>query len=152
MKKRSYRAQKVNEVGWEEMADRVKNNVVVWAIDVAKVEQYGVLMNREREVVVTVKWAHPAETPALLEQVRGLPCASLTAVMESTGVYGDTLRRQLREAGLEVHLMSAKRVHDACEVYERRSELARCEGGAGDWAAVLRRGESGVGGSERASA
>jgi len=118
MKKRSYRAQKVNEVGWEEMADRVKNKVVVWAIDVAKVEQYGVLMNREREVVVTVKWAHPAETPALLEQVRGLPCASLTAVMESTGVYGDTLRRQLREAGLEVHLMSAKRVHDACEVYD----------------------------------
>ena len=38
--------------------------------------------------------------------------------MESTGVYGDTLRRQLREAGIEVHLMSAKRVHDACEVYD----------------------------------
>ena len=38
--------------------------------------------------------------------------------MESTGVYGDTLRRQLREAGREVHLMSAKRVHDACEVYD----------------------------------
>ncbi|MGH8520836.1 MAG: hypothetical protein ACREU9_05310, partial [Gammaproteobacteria bacterium] len=30
-------------------------------------------------------------------------------MMESTGVYGDTLRRQLREAGIEVHLMSAKR-------------------------------------------
>ncbi|MGH8564342.1 MAG: hypothetical protein ACREXW_09735 [Gammaproteobacteria bacterium] len=74
-------------------------------------------MDSERQVVVTVKWAHP-ETPALLERLRGLACGSLTAVMESTGVYGDTLRRQLREAGIEVHQMSAKRVHDACEVYD----------------------------------
>ena len=118
MKKRSYRAQKVNEVRWEEVADRVKDKTVVWAVDVAKVEQFGVLMDSEREVVVTVKWAHPAETPTLVERLRGLACGSLTAVMESTGVYGDTLRRQLREAGIEVHLMSAKRVHDACEVYD----------------------------------
>jgi transposase len=75
-------------------------------------------LDSEREVVVTVKWAHPAETPALLERLRGLACGPLTAVMESTGVYGDTLRRQLREAGIEVHQMSAKRVHDACEVYD----------------------------------
>ena len=39
MKKRSYRAQKVNEVRWEEMADRVKDKAVVWAINVAKVER-----------------------------------------------------------------------------------------------------------------
>jgi len=118
MKKRSYRAQKVNEVRWEEVADRVKDKAVVWAVDVAKAEQFGVLMDSEREVVVTVRWAHPAETPALLERLRGLACRSLTAVMESTGVYGDTLRRQLREVGIEVHQMSAKRVHDACEVYD----------------------------------
>ena len=30
MKKRSYRAQKVNEVRWEEVADRVKDRAVVW--------------------------------------------------------------------------------------------------------------------------
>jgi transposase len=118
MKKRSYRAQKVNEVRWEEVADRVKDKVVVWAIDVAKVEQFGVLMDSERQVVVTLRWAHPAETPALVERLRGLACGSLTAVMESTGVYGDTLRRQLREVGIEVHQMSAKRVHDACEIYD----------------------------------
>jgi hypothetical protein len=29
MKKRSYRAQKVNEVRWEEVADRVKDKAVV---------------------------------------------------------------------------------------------------------------------------
>jgi transposase len=118
MKKRSYRAQKVNEVRWEEVAERVKDKGVVWAIDVAKVEQYGVLMDSDRQVVVTLRWAHPAETPTVLDQLRALPCGSLTAVMESTGVYGDTLHRQLQEARMEVHLMSAKRVHDACEVYD----------------------------------
>ena len=118
MRKRNYRAQKVNEIRWEAVGQRVEGKAMVFAVDVAKVEQYGVLMDSEREVVVTVKWAHPAETPALLERLRDLACESLTAVMESTGVYGDTLRRQLREAGIEVHQMSAKRVHDACEVYD----------------------------------
>ncbi|MGH8554840.1 MAG: hypothetical protein ACREUD_04635 [Gammaproteobacteria bacterium] len=33
MKKRSYRAQKVNEVRWEEVADRVKERAVVRAAD-----------------------------------------------------------------------------------------------------------------------
>jgi hypothetical protein len=41
MKKRSYRAQKVNEVRWEGVADRVKERPVVWAIEVTKIEQYG---------------------------------------------------------------------------------------------------------------
>ena len=41
MKKRSYRAQKVNEVRWEEVAVRVKDRAVVWAVDVAKVSSMG---------------------------------------------------------------------------------------------------------------
>ncbi|MGH8520837.1 MAG: hypothetical protein ACREU9_05315 [Gammaproteobacteria bacterium] len=53
MKKHNYRAQKVNGIRWEEVADRVRERAVVWAIDVAKVEQYGVLMDSEREVMVT---------------------------------------------------------------------------------------------------
>jgi transposase len=118
MKKRSYRAQKVNQIEWEEMARSVQDKAMVLAIDVAKVEQYGVLMDSERQAVVTVKWDHPAETPELLKRLRALPCGSLTAVMESTGVYGDTLRGQLRQGGFEIHQVSAKRVHDACEVYD----------------------------------
>ncbi len=101
MKKRNYRARKVNEVRWEAMGQCVEGKTLVLAVDVAKVEQYGVLMDGEREVVVTVKWAHPAETPALLERLRGLVCGSLTAVMESTGstgtrCVGNCVRRGLR--------------------------------------------------------
>jgi transposase len=118
MKKRNYRAQKVNEIQWEEIAQGIKDKAMVLAIDVAKVEQYGVLMDSERQAVVTVKWEHPTETPELLKRLSALPCGSLTAVMESTGVYGDTLRGQLRQMGVEIHQVSAKRVHDACEVYD----------------------------------
>jgi transposase len=118
MKKRNYRAQKVNQIEWEEIAQSVQDKAMVLAIDVAKMEQYGVLMDSERQAVVTMKWDHPAETPELLKRLSALPCGSLTAVMESTGVYGDTLRGQLRQAGFETHQVSAKRVHDACEVYD----------------------------------
>ncbi len=45
MKKRNYRAQKVNEVRWEAMSQRVEGKALVFAVDVAKVEQYGVLMD-----------------------------------------------------------------------------------------------------------
>jgi hypothetical protein len=113
MKKRSYRAQKVNEIQWEEIAQSIQDKAMVLAIEVAKVDQYGVLMDSERQAVVTVKWEHPAQTPERLKRVSALPCRSLTAVMESTGVYGDTLRGQLRQAGVEIHQVSPKRVHDA---------------------------------------
>ena len=78
MKKRSYRAQKVNENQWEEITQSVQDKAMVLAIDVAKVEQYGVLMDSERQAVVTVKWDHPAETPELLKRLSALPCGSLT--------------------------------------------------------------------------
>jgi hypothetical protein len=81
VKKRSYRARKVNEIRWEELAESVQDKAMVLAIDVAKAEQYGVLMDAERQAVVTVKWDHPAETPELLERLRGLPWRCLTAAM-----------------------------------------------------------------------
>jgi hypothetical protein len=36
MRKRSYRAQKVNQIEWEEMARSVQDKAMVLAIDVAK--------------------------------------------------------------------------------------------------------------------
>jgi hypothetical protein len=59
MKKRLSRAQKVNEIQWEAVAQRVKDKAVVLAIDVAKVGQYGVLMDGERQAGVSVKWGVP---------------------------------------------------------------------------------------------
>lgn len=119
MKKRTYRAQKVNEINWEKLGEKAQDKELVLAIDVAKAEQYGALMDADREVLVTVKWHHPGQSPELIEGLKGLGCQSLSVAMESTGVYGDTLRRSLRQAGLEkVYQVSAKRVSGASEQYD----------------------------------
>jgi transposase len=145
MKKRLSHAQKVNEIQWEEIAQRVKDKAMVLAIDVAKVEQYGVLMDGERRAVITVKWEHPRETLELLKRLSALPWGSLTAVMESTGVYGDTLRGQLRQRGVEIHQVSAKRVHDACEVYDGVPSLHDAKAAQVIARLLLRRSQPGVG-------
>ena len=38
--------------------------------------------------------------------------------MESSGTYGDSLRHLCRQAGFAVHQASAKRVHDAREIFD----------------------------------
>ncbi|MGH8582509.1 MAG: hypothetical protein ACREWG_06890 [Gammaproteobacteria bacterium] len=48
MGKRNYRAQKVNEIRWEARGRRVEDKPLVFAVDVAKVEPYGLLTDRER--------------------------------------------------------------------------------------------------------
>ncbi len=53
----------------------------------------------------------------MLEAVSRLACPT-TVIVESTSTYGDALRFQLRQQGYAVHQASAKRVHDAKEVYD----------------------------------
>jgi transposase len=52
----------------------------------------------------------------------------LEAVMESSGTYGDVLRYQLAELGIQVFRVSGKRTHDAREVYDGVPSLhdAKC--------------------------
>jgi len=38
--------------------------------------------------------------------------------MESTGCYGDAMRHQFRQAGFAAYQASAKRVHDAQEIFD----------------------------------
>ena len=58
------------------------------------------------------------ENGLVLELLSGLRCAglSVTAVMESSGTYGDVLRHQLLEHGVPVYRVSGKRTQDAAEV------------------------------------
>ena len=89
----------------------------MFAIDVAKKEQYGLLSTADGEVSVLLKWNHPEQTGHLLSILKDLDCP-ITVVMESTGTYGDALRYQFRQNGFEVDQISAKRVSDAREVYD----------------------------------
>ncbi len=90
--------------------------MITFAVDVAKLQQYGLLTTVDQKLSILVKWDLP-ETRELikhLKQFNGL----VTVVMESTGTYGDAMRHQFSEAGFSVYQASAKRVHDAKEIFD----------------------------------
>lgn len=118
MNKRIYRAFNVKQVDWLKLSAAVEHKSLVFSIDVAKEEQYAMLMDKEHTTYLTVKWMHPADTEFLLEHLRSLPANQLEMAMEPTGVYGDTLRMQLTLWGYRTFQVPAKRVNDAAEIYD----------------------------------
>jgi transposase len=117
MKKHIYRTKKINAIDWIQMKEQLQGTPVVFAIDVAKEKQYALLANADSSVSELLSWNHPEQTREVLTHLENLACP-LTAVMESTGTYGDALRYQFRCSGFEVNQISAKRVSDARELYD----------------------------------
>jgi len=117
MKKRTYRTKNVNKIDWIQFNKRLSGKEVSLAIDIAKEHQYAVLANEEVGVLELIKWSHPKQTPELMNALRNMGCP-VVVIMESTSTYGDALRYQFRALGFSIHQASAKRVHDASEVYD----------------------------------
>ena len=117
MKKRTYRTKNVNKIDWPQLKTRLPGKEISLAIDIAKEHQYAVLTDEDSSVLESIKWKHPEQTPELLDALTSL-CCPMVVIMESTSTYGDALRYQFRTLGFTVHQASAKRVHDASEVYD----------------------------------
>lgn len=117
MGKRTYRAIDFHRVDWADLDRRVSGQRVVVAIDAAKKDFVGVVMDADRQGVVTIKWRHPRDTRALVAHLGDLS-ARVEAVLEPTGTYADALRYQLGQAGIAVYRMPPKRVSDAKEIYD----------------------------------
>ncbi len=117
MKKRTYKTKKVNQINWGQLKERIAGEAVALAIDVAKVKQYAQLCNENNDVSELFRWKHPEETPAVLEAIKSLSCP-VVVIVESTSTYGDAIRYQFSQLGFDIHQASAKRVHDAKEVYD----------------------------------
>jgi len=118
MKKRRYRATNVKQANWEKITSHVGGQRVVFSVDVAKDDFFGVLMKTDRSVIDTIKWIHPQQTREVGEHLLDLDAQNLEVVMEPSGTYGDALRSYLTGLGLPVYRVSPKRVHDAAEVYD----------------------------------
>ena len=104
---------------WEALAAQGAGRCLVFAVDVAKHDFVASVQVKDGAALVRVKWQHPAETPAVLAGLARLVAAGpVEAVMESSGTYGDALRWQLRHLGATLYRVSAKRVHDAAEVFD----------------------------------
>jgi len=117
MKKRTYRSKKVNQVNWSQIKEQLAGEPVVFAIDVAKVKQFALLSNEGNSVSELLRWDHPEETGLLMKELKDLSC-QISAVIESTGTYGDPLKYQFGQAGFTVYQASGKRVSDAQEVFD----------------------------------
>ncbi len=117
MKKHTYRSKNVNKINFSQVKERLANESVVFAIDIAKEKQYGLLSDAKGTVSEFIWWNHPEQTLELLNALKGLEC-QIDIVIESTGTYGDALRFQFRNCGFEIYQMNAKRVKDASEVYD----------------------------------
>lgn len=125
MKKRTYRTVKINDLDRPALTSAVQGMRLIVGIDVAKVDMVAALADRDAEIVdgqvevlKTIKWRHPTETPLFVELVASLPAASVELAMEPTGTYGDALRYQLQSRGLAVFRVSSKKVHDGAEIYD----------------------------------
>ena len=123
IKKRSYKRQSVNEISTDWLRDRAVgcgDAGTTVGLDVAK-----------QEIVVCIRWAdgwferpwsvkNPTEIGSLIDLLQQLKeiCGSLTIGMESTGTYGDAVRRAMTDAFLEVHRVSGKSVRDYKEIFD----------------------------------
>lgn len=114
-----YRSEKVKDICWEKVNKQTQGHHVVFSIDAAKVGMYGALMVEKEKVLVILKWKHPEETRDVVEQIsQGIDCVQMDVALEPSGTYGDPLKYQFNQAGLEVYRVSPKKTFDAKEIYD----------------------------------
>ena len=117
-KRKPYRAREVSSVSVEALLSRVSGKLVV-AVDVAKEKMVAAVMDEDQEVLVTVKWCHPAKSDGFYKFVEELRAVhEVDVAMEPTGTYGDALRFHLAKRGLRVYHVNPIMVHDAREFYD----------------------------------
>lgn len=118
MKKRTYRAVNVKGVNVGRLAKEVAGQRLLVGVDIGKETCLACLMAPEGQVYVTIRWKSPGESRLMVEVLQGLGSQQLEVAMEPSGSYGDAFRHLLWDAGIAVYRVSAKRSHDATEVYD----------------------------------
>ena len=93
MAKRKYRAVQVKDANVTQLVESLGDGRCVVAIDVAKENFFAAVMDAGQQVLVTVKWKHPGQSPDFMRLVAQLAAdRSLDVAMEPSGVYGDAIR------------------------------------------------------------
>lgn len=120
MPKHIYRAVSVEDVEQEDLIKRVRaEKRVVFGCDAAKDSWRGALMTPSSEVVCILSW-DLQQSPLVLDLLVALRGAGVDVqvVAEPTGTYADAFAFQVREAGLDMYMVSSKHTHDYAEIYD----------------------------------
>jgi len=119
MKREAYRSVDVKQVSIESLVAEKAAHPAVVGIDVAKSESLAVTRWQSDDFERPWRVKTPEEIPVLVDRLRELAQGRpLLIAMESTGTYGDALRQALTDAGLVVHRVSGKAVHDYAEIFD----------------------------------
>lgn len=119
MSKRKFRSTALQDVDWTNVREKLKNQPVVVAVDVAKIDFYATLMTPDRQMHVILRWKHPLQTRALVETLQAqLAGMNFVVVMEPTGTYGDPLLDLLHQARIPVYRAAPNRTNKAAELYD----------------------------------
>lgn len=118
-KRKAYRATNVNHVRFEEVVRNAAGGRVALGMDVGKYEILGVLRHPDGAFDRPWKAKNPSEIRFVAEQLRSLAAhCELKVAMEPTGTYGDPLRAQLHQHGIELVRVGGKAAHDYAEIFD----------------------------------
>jgi transposase len=119
MSRKAYRATRVNDVNWEQLARGKEGLGVALGVDVGKFDLLVVCRWDDGHFERPWRVKNPAEIPALVALVMQIRAERRSVVaLESSGTYGDALRQALADQGIEAQRVNGKAAHDYAEVFD----------------------------------
>src|SRR5436309_2633779 len=119
MSRKAYRASRVNDVNWEQLARGKEGLGVTLGVDVGKFDLWVVCRWADGHFERPWRVKNPGEIPALLALLRPISAERKAVVaLESSGTYGDALRQALADQGIKVQRVQGKAAHDYAEVFD----------------------------------
>ena len=123
MKKHRYSAKNIKQADWKQISAQTASQRIVFGVDVAKDDFFGVLIQEDLAVSATLKWIHPQQTRELgAHLLNDVQADRLEVVMEPSGTYGDALYRHLTGLGLP---RSTGSVPNGCTMLRRSTTACR---------------------------
>ena len=119
MYKKAYRATRVNDVNWDQLAAGRDGMSISLGVDVGKFDLWPVCRWADGRFERPWRVKNPWEIPALITLVQRMNVGrKLVMAFESSGTYGDALRHALADNKVEVQRVSGKAAHDYAEVFD----------------------------------
>jgi transposase len=119
MHSRAYRATRVNDVNWDEIARGREGLGITLGVDVGKLTLWPVCRWADGRFERPWRADNPLEIPRLLSLIKQMSeSRKLVVAMESSGTYGDALRQALADNEIKVERVSNKASHDDAEVFD----------------------------------
>ena len=119
MSKRAYRATRVNDVNWEQLAQGKEGLAITLGVDVGKFRLWAVCRWADGRFERPWRVQNPDEVPGLLSLLKHVNAGrELVVAMESSGTYGDALRQALADDQIKLQRVGGKAAHDYAEVFD----------------------------------